>query len=511
MMTSIQSSGASLTGAGEEDRSTGLIQAETADVRRDITLEEDLRQLRRTVAAASLSTFCLGYNTAIVAGVQEGLKHDKSFGLVSGGLATGELASCALASATLGALAGQVANTIGRRKTLLSAATLFFITPILTAAAPNFNLLLAARILSGFAIGLSSVLTNLYISEISPAVCRGRLGGWAPFIGTTGILVSYIVSSALGPLPNGAWRWQFGLASVPALIQLLLHGNLPETPRWLLSRSRPVEAKAALARLFPQAGEVHLEEEMRRLEEDLSGSRQMKRVRTFGLFQAPHRVPMMIGVSINVLQQVSGINVFIYFGPTILQEAGFGKYSMISTTIVSLIQLSATAVLIEYIDKIGRRPLALRGILGMLVGLGCLATGSMMRAAGLATAITAWPSLLGMLIFRAAFSLSLGPLPYVMTSEFFAQEARASGVGLCWAMNWISNFGVSLSFPVLSEALPGDSGQALIFGMYAFFCVVAYVFVLCLLPETNGVRLEDAGQRPTAANEPDSGALENGS
>eukprot|EP00930_Biecheleria_cincta_P050252 TRINITY_DN35425_c0_g1_i1.p1 TRINITY_DN35425_c0_g1~~TRINITY_DN35425_c0_g1_i1.p1 ORF type:complete len:516 (+),score=67.37 TRINITY_DN35425_c0_g1_i1:37-1548(+) len=495
----------------EEGHSTSLIPAETADGRQGHSLEEDLKQLSRTVATASLSLFCLGYNTAIVAGVQEGLKHDTSFGGVSGGLATGELASCALASAAVGALAGQVANMIGRRKTLLSAALLFFVTPLLTAAVPNFRLLLAARILSGFAIGLASVLTNLYISEVSPAVCRGRLGGWGPFIGTTGILVSYVVSSALDPLPNGAWRWQFGLASVPAFIQLLLHRNLPETPRWLLSNSRPDEAKAALKRLFPLAAEACLDEEIKRLEEDLDSARQTHPVRTLGLCQAPHRVPTIIGVSINVLQQVSGINVFIYFGPTILQQAGFGNYSMISTTVVSVIQLSATAVLIKYIDIIGRRPLALRGILGMLVGLALLAGGSIMRATGLATAITAWPSLLGMLIFRAAFSLSLGPLPYVMTSEFFAQEARASGVGLCWAMNWISNFGVSLSFPVMSEALPGDRGQALIFGIYAFFSAVAYVVVFCLLPETNGVRLDGAGRHPTATDEADSRAPEHGS
>lgn len=136
----------------------------------------------------------------------------------------------------------------------------------------------------------------------------------------------------------------------------------------------------------------------------------------------------------------------------------------------------------------------------MMAGLLLVIAGSLERGAGLEVTFTAWFSLLGMLLFRAAFSLSLGPLPYVMTSEFFKQEARAAGVGLCWAMNWLANFAVSLSFPVLAEAVPGASGQAEIFCIYLFFCVVALVFVYFLLPETNGVRLEAVtARRPQEA------------
>lgn len=465
---------------------------EPEDVR---SLEADLEQLKRTVAVASLSTFCLGYNTGIVAGAQEGIMED----LHLQNLAVAELVSAALLGATVGALCGQSANTLGRRRALLTTAALFVVSPLLSALSPNYAVLLFGRTLTGIPIGVSSVLTNLYITEVSPAVCRGRLGGWAPFIGTGGILVSYLVSAALQPFSHEAWRWQIGLAAVPAAAQLLLSANLPETPRWLLSQSRKEEAKDSLRQLFRKVGRECIEDEVYKLEADLCRSN-VPSVRIWGLCSGEHRAATLVGVGINVLQQVSGINVFIYFAQGILDDAGFGSYAMISAAIVSCIQLLATAALIRYIDKMGRRPLAAIGIIGMLVGLMLIVLGSLLRGFGVSVGVTAWFALSSMLIYRAAFSLSLGPLPYVMTSEFFAQEARAAGVAFCWAMNWLSNFGVSLSFKVLVKALPGPFGQALIFGMYMFFCIIALVFVYMLLPETNGVSLEAERTRNRTAN-----------
>mmetsp|Transcript_19141 Transcript_19141/g.39891 ORF Transcript_19141/g.39891 Transcript_19141/m.39891 type:complete len:486 (+) Transcript_19141:98-1555(+) len=469
---------------------------EPEDVR---SLEADLEQLKRTVAVASLSTFCLGYNTGIVAGAQEGIMED----LHLQNLAVAELVSAALLGATVGALCGQSANTLGRRRALLTTAALFVVSPLLSALSPNYAVLLFGRTLTGIPIGVSSVLTNLYITEVSPAVCRGRLGGWAPFIGTGGILVSYLVSAALQPFSHEAWRWQIGLAAVPAAAQLLLSANLPETPRWLLSQSRKEEAKDSLRQLFRKVGRECIEDEVYKLEADLCRSN-VPSVRIWGLCSGEHRAATLVGVGINVLQQVSGINVFIYFAQGILDDAGFGSYAMISAAIVSCIQLLATAALIRYIDKMGRRPLAAIGIIGMLVGLMLIVLGSLLRGFGVSVGVTAWFALSSMLIYRAAFSLSLGPLPYVMTSEFFAQEARAAGVAFCWAMNWLSNFGVSLSFKVLVKALPGPFGQALIFGMYMFFCIIALVFVYMLLPETNGVSLEAERTRNRTANSEDS-------
>jgi len=486
----------------------------------DQALGASLARLRVTVFTASLNTICLGYNTAIVAGALLSVKKDPAFtALVSppssaeeASLVEGLLVSGILAGAAVGAAFGFLTDYTGRRLAMLIVAGIFIVGPAAMAVAPNIWMLIAARTITGLGVGVSSVLVNLYISEIAPADVRGQLGGWAPFLGTSGILVSYIVSAVLGVLPGGAWRVQFGLAVVPALALLIFNRYIPETPRWLLSRGRRDEAMVSLKQLFPMAPAPVLEAEIQRIEVDFRSSQAGAGVGLLALC-GQHRVASSLGVSINVLQQVSGINVVIYFGPTILKEAGFDDTgAMVLTALVSVMQLVATAVLVRQVDRIGRRPLALMGILLMMVGLGSLVGSFFGEAAHLGggTGLRSWTSWLavgGMLIFRGAFSLSLGPLPYIMTSEFFPQEARAAGTALSWFSNWASNFCVSLSFPVARRAFQSlvgeDQGIALIFCVYMGFCVVAYVMVQKLLPETRGLRLEAAAttQRPTEARE----------
>ncbi|CAK0907119.1 unnamed protein product [Prorocentrum cordatum] len=297
----------------------------------------------------------------------------------------------------------------------------------------------------------SSALVNVYISELAPASCRGRLGGWAPFVGTTGILVSYVVSSAaeaVRPHTGGTWRWQLGIAALPALLQLLLHGSLPETPPWLLSKGRRSEAASALAALFPKAAPGVLAAELLELQVGLSLAGAPA---STCAVCAQHPRSAGLGVGVNVLQQVTGINVVIYFGPQILVYAGFNNSaSMALTAIISIIQLSATLCLIGTVDRVGRKPLAKLGILLMCCGLLVIVAAFLLKAGPLG----GWMAVGGMLTFRAAFSLSLGPLPYIMTSEFFQQESRAAGVALSWASNWAANCAVSLTFPLLVGSTP---------------------------------------------------------
>lgn len=460
-------------------------------------LGSNLSRLRMAVLISSFSTVCLGYNTAIIAGAILYIKDDPDFEPLDSFM-QGALVSSALAGAAIGAMCGTLADLVGRRRCLLIVACIFLLGPTGMALSPNIWFLIAARTFCGLGIGVSSVLVNLYISEIAPAEIRGQLGGWAPFLGTFGILVSYIVSAALGTLPNGAWRWQLFGAVVPAVAQLMFHRFIPETPRWLLSKGCQEEAISALRRLFPSASDDALQAEIEKINTDLLKVSEHRKLGLCGL--CTHQLlPSFLGTSINVLQQVSGINVVIYFGPTILDDAGFSDtLSMIATAGVSVLQLLATVVLIRHVDRIGRRPLALLGILLMLVGLACLVLsflceGHQSKRGGMIS-WTAWVSIVGMFIFRGAFSLSLGPLPYIMTSEFFPQEARAAGTALSWTSNWGSNFLVSLSFPLVvdafARAIGHEAGVAVIFGIYMVFCLVAFAFVFIMLPETRGVRLE---------------------
>lgn len=473
---------------------------------REGALASDLSRLRITVFTASLNTICLGYNTAIIAGAKLYLEKDPDFAELvrpeeTASLVEGMLVGCILAGAAIGGAVSFVMDVTGRRPAMMTVALIFIVGPVTMALAPNIWVLIAARSIVGLGVGVSSVLVNLYISEIAPAEVRGQLGGWAPFLGTSGILVSYIVSTVLGLLPNGAWRWQLGVAAVPALAQLILHRFIPETPRWLLSKDLQEEAMVSLRHLFPSAPASVLEAEVERIQADLSASQASDKLGMCDLFTR-YRLATTLGISINVLQQVSGINVVIYFGPSILGTAGFNDSgAMVATCLVSLMQLVATAVLIRQVDKIGRRPLALFGILLMMAGLALLVISFFGEAAhlggsGLDSGWTAWAAIIGMFVFRGAFSLSLGPLPYIMTSEFFPQEARAAGSALSWFSNWISNFGVSLSFPIIARAfkksIGEDEGVAVIFCVYIVFSGVAYLLVRKMLPETRGLRLEAA-------------------
>lgn len=399
----------------------------------DEGLGSNLSRLKVTVLVASLGSFCLGYNTAIVAGAKLYIKEDPGFSQLAGPEASfleGMLVSCVLAGAAVGAAGGFLADYTGRRPAMIIVACIYIVGAVAMAMSPNIWVLIAARTIAGVAVGVSSVLVNLYISEIAPADVRGQLGGWAPFMGTCGILVSYIISGVLGLLPGGEWRFQFGLAVVPAVGQLLLCRFLPETPRWLLSESNRPEATASLRRLFPAVAEATLEAEIARLEADLNSSQVERKIGLCALC-GEHRLPSTLGISINVLQQVSGINVVIYFGPSLLSEAGFNNTgSMVATALVSVMQLVCTMVLIKQVDRIGRRPLALLGILLMMVGLGLIAASFYFMGAhdaGSSSGSASWAGWLavgGFFIFRGAFSLSLGPLPYIMTSEFFSTRSK---------------------------------------------------------------------------------------
>jgi len=438
--------------------------------------------------------FCFGYNTAVIAGALLYMEEDPGLAPLNS-FEQGAIVSCALAGATLGALMLSLLDRFGHRPTLLLTAWGFVVGPAITAAAPHLALLIVGRVVAGISVGLTSGIVNLYINEIAPAHVRGELSGLAPFVGTLGCLVSFVASLVLGSY----WRVQLGIAVAPALLMLLLQHNLHESPRWVAShmmQTSPNAAVSSLQRFFPDAPRAVLDEEMNRL---VQASAASDAACSLSLITR-HTSAFLRGVMLNVLQQVSGINVVIYFGPTILASAGFTTSAAMWAMIgVSVTQLAATMLLVKLVDVVGRRPLALWGLWMMCAGLGVLmlafsVQGSAVHPRGLTTSLLA---VSGMFLFRASFSLSLGPLPYVMTSELFPQEVRAAGVSVSWAANWWSNLLVAQSFPVLhawlSTRLGAHGSMVMIFGGFVAFCLLGFVLVWWALPETKGISLEKAG------------------
>lgn len=346
----------------------------------------------------------------------------------------------------------------GRRRAIILQTLPFLVGAAGMAVGTSFWLLLASRTVAGVGVGAASTLCNLYISEISPDASRGRFGAWAPFAVTFGILVSYVLAWAVAHVPGGpgvVWRIMLGLGGVPALVGLLASGFLVESPRWLLQRGRRREAVAVVTMLYePHADrgavvervvgemEVGLARQARGgrgvadsvetgnggsfgakgpslgvdcdsaepsmpTKEGAGGASQWERL----CLDARNVKPMVIGVGLNVLQQVCGINVVVYFAPTVLVNAGFSKTaSILLTAGVGVAQLVATYVLMQLVDRIGRRPLNFIGLVAMVGSLVLMAAAFFAPVKPLA--ISRWLAVFGMLVFRVAFSLSLGPLPY---------------------------------------------------------------------------------------------------
>lgn len=460
--------------------------------RREAAFAESRIMLKKTVFAASLCHFCMGYYTGIIAGAALFLRKDPMFVVDNqqmDGLTSGAIVSFMMAGAAVGAGCGFVADWIGRRNTLLWVALLYVLGALLMCMSKDVQMLCIGRAVAGFGVGLSSGVVNLYILEVVPGDARGHFGLFAPMMSTLGLVSAYATSLLLGVMPHGWWRVQLGLGIVPALFVVLLKGWLHETPRWLLSRGQRQEAKKSLSALFPSvAGEI-IDSELDQLSLDISKSASDQKA---GLLRMiwKYRFAFLLGAAINVLQQATGIHIMIYFSPTLLQLVGFSQFgSLFLTLVISLLQVATVFSNALIVDRIGRRPVALSGTLVIMLGLALLSGGFF--AAGHGAIGPMWPKVcvvVGMFLFGAAFAFSLGPLPYIMTSELFPQEARAWGCAVSWMANWTASFLVCQSFPILMDVMYAHWGKyascaSIIFSVYLGFTILSFIFIGCLLPE----------------------------
>ncbi|HEX8806606.1 MAG TPA: sugar porter family MFS transporter [Candidatus Aquilonibacter sp.] len=431
---------------------------------------------------AALGGLLFGYDTGVISGAILFITHDFALNTKAVELTISVvLIGCILGSS----VAGPIADRRGRRITLLVSGIIFAIGSLLSAAAPSDAVLLAGRIIVGLAIGFTSVVAPLYISEVAPADVRGAMVSLYQFAITVGILVAYLVNYALAHA--AAWRWMLGLGVVPAAVLITGMILLPESPRYLYKIGLIEKARDELRRI---AGN----EEIAAEEQAIAASLQVKSAGFAAFAQPAVRNALILGFSLAVLQQVTGINTVIYYGPHIFQLAGIASNvaSILAQTLVGTVNVLLTLIAIFFVDRVGRKPLLYAGISGMFVALAML---SYSFAQPHLQGSLATIALVSMMLYVGSFAYSLGPIVWLLISEIFPLEARGLGMSICTLGNWLANLVVSLFFLTMVQAL-GASGT---FAIYAALCLVTIVVVWRGVPETKREILENISLAPGSA------------
>lgn len=422
---------------------------------------------------AALGGLLFGYDTAVISGAIGLLQNH--FALSAA--ATGWAASSALAGCVVGAvLAGKGSDVYGRHRMLLLAGICFLISAVGTAVALRFSVFIAFRIFGGVGIGAASVASPLYIGESSPARWRGRLVALNQLAIVFGMLIIYIVnywihlSGSLEWNQNVGWRWMFASGILPSMLLLGLLFVVPETARFLLMRGRREEAEEVAARTGADTFEEILEAEAQHQDT----SRRMGRA-------------IRVGVALAVLQQITGINVFLYYAPIIFNRVSHsGDVSLRQTVLLGAVNVIFTIVAMVFVDHAGRKPLLLGGSLGMTVCLMAMGWAIMHQST------SSW-LLVFVITYIACFAFSVGPVTWIVLAEIFPSEVRARAMAVSTAALWVANFVVSQTFPMLDESrmLIAHFGHGFPFFLYAGFCVVEIWFVAWNLPETKNRSLEE--------------------
>ncbi|GCE13892.1 sugar porter family MFS transporter [Tengunoibacter tsumagoiensis] len=424
---------------------------------------------------AALGGFLFGYDTGVISGALLYLKQDFALNSTQQEIAV----SSVLIGSILGAVAGgRLSDGLGRKMSLIIMGIIFAVGAILSAFAPNFPFFLVCRIILGFGIGASSFLAPMYIAEMAPPSLRGSLVALDQLLITAGISISYFVDLAFAHAGLG-WRPMVGVAVIPGLALLIGMLFLTETPRWLAERGRWREAELAMD---------HLSVEERQTE--LTAIREALRVNTGGkvklaeFFQSGLTWALIAGIGLAIFQQLVGINTVIYYAPTIFTFAGFQSASsaILATSVVGAVNFFTTLLAVFIIDRVGRRPLLLGGLVGIIISLIVMGFIFLTGASNTGTLV-----LIALLVYIFSFAIGLGPVFWLMSSEIFPTRVRASGAAISTFFNWTFNFLISVTFLSLVNAI----GISSTFWLYAVFAVIAFAFCWYVIPETKGRTLED--------------------
>lgn len=430
---------------------------------------------------AATGGLLFGFDTGVISGALPFLRQywnlsDSSIELIT---------TTVLIGAVIGAItSGKLADIIGRKRMIIINAVIFSIGAIGCAFAPSVTILIIMRIIIGFAIGITSYVVPMYISEISPTRSRGALVTLNQLMITIGILVSYITDFILSNDNNMAsWRWMFLVGFIPALILLIGMFFLPETPRWLISKQRWEEGKRILIKV-EDADMVEQTLENLKVEIQLSSE---KTSGLKGIFKPWLRAPLIITIGIFFFQQFSGVNTIIYYSPIIFKMAGIvsNTQSIIPSIIIGSVNVMACLLSVFLLDKVGRRKLYFIGISGMIPSLALLgACFYFKEALGSSLPIFAVLSIVCYIIFIA---ISLAPLGWLLISEVFPLHVRGIGMSIGSLSHWGFNAIIAFTFLKLVNTV----GIDFTFWCYALICVVGLVWGYYYIPETKGKSLEE--------------------
>ena len=466
------------------------------------------------VMVAVLGGLLFGYDTAVISGAEKGLQaffigaEDFQYtDFMHGFTSSSALIGCIIGSA----LSGLLASNLGRKRALIIAGLLFFVSALGSMSpeflffehgVPTFSLLVVFniyRVIGGIGVGLASAICPMYIGEVAPSNIRGMLVSWNQFAIIFGQLVVYFVNflilgehtnpiiESIGQGVNAVapgsdpwtistgWRYMFGSEAVPAGLFTLLICFVPETPRYLVSVGRDREALLILSRINGETAANRI----------LSDIRDTMTVRTERLFTYGY-LCIFVGIMLSVFQQAVGINAVLYYAPRIFGDMGMTN-PMVNTVVMGVVNIMFTLVAVFTVEKLGRKPLLICGSLGMAIGAFGVAVTFGNPAMSLVT-------MLSIMVYSASFMFSWGPICWVLIAEIFPNTIRGAAVAIAVAFQWIFNFIVSSTFvPMFNMHLTegDDFGHWFTYGLYGIICVLAALFVWRLVPETKGRTLEE--------------------
>ncbi len=421
---------------------------------------------------AAVGGLLFGFDTGVISGAIPFITEHFSLNAHQEGFTVSNL----IIGCIIGAfIAGSLSDRFGRKKILISSALFYALSAILSAIPSTLTELIIARFIGGLAVGVASVLSPMYIAEISPAAIRGRLVSLNQFTIVMGILLTYFTNWLVVDFGPNNWRWMFAIEALPAGLFFLALFLVPESPRWLAKQGRYESAHAILARI---GGEEHATVELGQIKAMLDTEESSIRE----LLKPGLRKVLLVSVLLAVFSQISGIDSVVYYAPKVFMRAGFESASsaFLASIMVGITLLIFTVIAIFTVDRFGRKPLLLIGTAGMTVSF---------IWAGYAfqnSAIEGIWVLIPIITYIAFFAMSLGPVVWVFISEIFPTKIRGRAIAIATMALWIANFVVAQFFPWFVETFGGRT-----YYMFAGVCLITFVFVWFMVMETKGKSLEE--------------------